>query len=119
MSSKTKVSKQVKVTQGPSTITFELAPRGLTVTYADDVAPDTRFTLGKPGMDALRELLGLQQPSQQPRKAEKPVVSLEEAAKRFTREGDTPSAPDRPMTEEEIEDSGLTRSADKTESGMD
>lgn len=114
MGSKTKVSKQVKVTQGIQVITFELTGRGLSIEIDEHSAPKVSFVLRKPGMDALRELLGLQRPSQQP---SKPTVSLEEAAKRFTREGDAP--PDRPADEAPVEGSGLTRGADKTESGMD
>lgn len=124
MGSKTKVSKQVKVTQGDATTTFELVRRGMVIRHTTPklTAPDgghgyIEFTLGKPVLDALRELLGLQQPLLNKPAENTPVVPLEEVAKRFTREGD--DAPDRPPEGEPVEDSGLTRSADKTESGMD
>lgn len=130
MSSRTKVSKQVKVTQGNETTTFELVRRGMVIHHTTPVlkTPDggsgyIEFTLGKPVLDALRELLGLQHPNLVPDyrgDSSKPIVTIDDIEKRFTREGgDTPKPPDRPPEETPVDGSGLTKATDKTESGMD
>lgn len=115
MSSKEKVSKQVGIAKGDSAIIFELTKRGLVIELTEKGKDTLEHTIGKRGMDALRELLGLQQPLLNKPAENTPVVPLEEVAKRFTREGD--DAPDRPGVP--VEGSGLIRGADKTESGMD
>jgi hypothetical protein len=121
MSSKTKVSKQVKVIQGSRIIILELTKRGLSIWSNREGA----FVLGKPAMDALRELLGMQQPSHIiPRSvsstgAGSPVdepltLSPEEFAERFEIPSNIPPRePEGTPTPE-----GLTRRADGVEEGM-
>ncbi len=124
MSSKTKVSKQVKVTQGKEAIIFELSSQGLVISHGElytggQVAVEsTRFTLKPAGIDALLELLMLGKEVKTTKPTTVPPPS-DELEGRFTREGDVPKSPDRPAEETPIEGSGLTRSADKVESGMD
>lgn len=122
MSSRTRVSKQVKVTQGKEAITFELSPKGLVISYGEihteqqTVATEaTRFTLKQPGIDALIDLLALELIKEvKVPKATTPLPGSDEIERRLTRE---PATPDRPMTEEE--GSGLTSSPGEAEAGMD
>ncbi len=116
MSSRTKVSRQVKVTQGVNTITFELTKRGLRIAHIDGPGVVRDFTLSKDGMDALRELLGMQQPSRA--KATTPDKPLtlppKEFDERFKKEQPgPPRESDGAPTPE-----GLTRRADGVEEGM-
>jgi hypothetical protein len=122
MSSKTRVSKQVKVTQGKQVIIFELQPKGLVISYGElhteqqTVAVEaTRFVLKTPGMDALRELLGLETPLKErfKRAVKDSAASREEIESRLTRE---PVAPDHPPVDE-IE--GLSKPPGEAEAGMD
>lgn len=118
MGTRTKVSKQVKVTQGSRAVTFELSKRGLDIEYQTaDEATVAGFTLKEPAMDALRELLGLQKPSiVQALEPPKPPIDSDEVRRRFRIEGDTPAdarddtAPD---------DGSVQRTADGVESGME
>ncbi len=116
MSSRTKVSKQVKVTQGQNTVTFELVRRGLAIKLNEAGMGDTQFVLSKPGMDALRELLGMQQPLRA--KATTPdeplILTPEQFDKRFKKE--QPGPPREPEGTPTPE--GLTRKADGVEEGM-
>lgn len=117
MSSKTKVSKQVKITQGKSTITFELLDGKLAVEHRGGATEYFKFILREPGMDALRELLGMQQPSRA--KATTPDKPLtlppEEFDERFNQDKQPtpPRESDGTPTPE-----GLTRRADGVEEGM-
>lgn len=117
MSSKTKVSRQVKVTQGVNTITFELTKRGLRIAHIDGPGVVRDFTLSKDGMDALRELLGMQQPlnKRTEYKGEEPLtLPAEEFDERFKKEQPgPPREPDGTPTPE-----GLSRKADGVEEGM-
>ena len=123
MSSRTKVSKQVKVTQGKDTTTFELTKQGLRVEHTDGRSGVIRyFTLKEPAMDALRELLGMQQPhpsveeALSRRKDEKALtLPPEEFDERFrAEEQPAPREPEGTPTPE-----GLKRDADGVETGMD
>lgn len=115
MSSKTKVSRQVKVTQGQNTVTFELVRRGLAIRLNEAGMGDTQFVLSKPGMDALRELLGMQQPSRaKAATPDKPLtLTPEQFDERFERGSSPPREPDGTPTSE-----GLARKADGVEEGM-
>lgn len=117
MSSKTKVSKQVRITQGDQVITFELAKGGLAVEIDEHSAPKASFVLRKSAMDALRELLGMQQPSRaKALTPDKPLtLPAEEFDKRFKHGDKTgpPREPDGTPTPD-----GLNRKADGVEEGM-
>lgn len=119
MSSRTKVSKLVRVLQGKTNIMFELTAKGLNVEHSNPDTPSgfTRFTLGESAMDALRELLGMQQPlnKRTEYKGEEPLtLPAEEFDERFKKEQPgPPREPDGTPTSE-----GLSRKADGVEEGM-
>jgi hypothetical protein len=114
MSSKTRVSKQVKVTQGKGTITFELLDGKLVIEHAGGATEYFKFTLREPGIDALIELLMLNRDVKMLQS--KPTVPppSDELERRFTREGD-----DQPPDEAPVEDSGLSKPPGEAEAGMD
>lgn len=126
MSSRTKVSKLVRVTQGKVSVIFELTAKGLTVEHSD---PDsrsgfTRFTLRKPAMDALRELLGMQQPSKvralTPPKtlSDTGEVGLTLPPKEFDERFNQDESPPHEL-EDTPTDGSVSRAADGVETGMD
>lgn len=128
MSSKTKVSKQVKVTQGKHTTTFELTAKSLVIEQTDGGPAFTRTILNQAGIDALRELI---QPSIKERfekSRDESRLARKEAENRLTlspeqfdeRFGDgSPPREDVVIDEGQPAKPGLQRQADGVVEGMD
>lgn len=127
MSSRTKVSKQVKVTQGSRAVTFELSRKGLDIEYQTaGEATVVGFTLKEAAMDALRELLEPSLKEKFGKARDRTRLAREEAEARLTlppeefderfnqdKQPTPPREPDGTPTPE-----GLTRRADGVEEGM-